>query len=148
MCSKSSGVCACVCFKYFHSDAEVVLSWLLKLYRLLWSELRLSLPSTAWDVQKALNPGWSVRCPRAWPCVGYVPAPLQNHLRRDESLPHLPSFPRKAITAFSNFWWGASLLLPHAIVALLPKQGRSGKKLIRAGNDHDEEFIFSISGFV
>lgn len=125
----------CVCFKNFHSDTEIVPSWLLKLYWLLWSEFNLGLESAAWDAQKAPSLG-------RMSCMGHVPMLLQNDPRRDESFWHLPSFLRKAITAFSNLCWGASLLLPCAIVALLPKQGKSGKKVIRAGNDHDKGFIF------
>lgn len=43
MCSASSGVC--VCFKCFHSDAEIVPSRLLKLYCLLWNEFNLGFQS-------------------------------------------------------------------------------------------------------
>lgn len=46
-------VCVCVCFKCFHSDAEIVPSWLLKLYWLLWNEFNLGFQSAACDVQKA-----------------------------------------------------------------------------------------------
>lgn len=124
------------------------MSW--DFYWLLWSEFNLSLQSAAWDAQKAPRPGRSVCCLRPGPAWGtswarpsaYPEPPERGWILFSSSL-----FPRKAVTTFSNLWWGASLLLPCANVALLPKQGRNGKKVNRAGKDHDKRFIFSIWGF-
>lgn len=137
----------CMHLNTFQGDAEIVLNWLLKLFWLLWSEFSLILHGAVWDVQKA--PGLHMCCPLVWSCTEHVPGPLQNLPNRRESFSHLPSYPRKAITAFSNFlrrtgkegWF--SCVSVEVCACIFPCSFLR-RKVIRAGNDYDKVFIFSI----
>lgn len=139
MCSKSFGTR--VCFKYFHGAAEIIQSWLLKLYWALWSEFNLGLQSAAWDSLKAPSPSRGMCCPRAWPCMGVSLHLSRTTQERMNSSHIFPPSPGNRLLLFLTFGGRASLLLPCAIAALLPKKGKGRKKIIRAGSDCDKGFI-------